>query len=185
MKAVDKIAIKFKDGHFLLAIISIAFILSAVIIFAVDQIKGQISYSYIIAAIACIYVSANFVFIDVISQKITKNKKAFIIGCALIVVEIAVFVLTILFIRKYAVLQNELEVLYKEYASLSEITEATKPIYDAYLIKSRAMEGFYWQMGIMFMLWWVSPFVMLFIKVPENTQQKADTELQDEQTENL
>lgn len=75
MKTKSLIANKLKDGHFWLGIISVAFILSALIIFAIDRINGSVSYEYIAAAMVCIYVAALCVFADLSSVRIKENKK--------------------------------------------------------------------------------------------------------------
>ncbi len=178
MKARSFIANKLKDGHFWLGIISVAFILSALIIFVTDRVKGSVSYSYIAAAMVCIYVAALCVFIDLSSVRIKENKKYRIPVIICAVVEVAVFVFTILTIRKFAVTQNELSLLAEQCANIAEMTEETKSLYDAYIAKSKTIEGFYLNIGMVFTSWWVAPFIISLIKIKpaENVSEEDEQE---------
>lgn len=178
MKTKNLIANKLKDGHFWLGIISVAFILSALIIFAIDRINGSVSYEYIAAAMVCIYVAALCVFADLSSVRIKENKKyrVPVIICA--AVEVAVFVFTILTIRKFAVTQNELNLLAEQCSHITEMTEEAKALYDAYIAKSVTMEGFYLETGIVFTLWWFAPFIVSLIRIKpeENVEEEKEKE---------
>lgn len=165
MKARSFVANKLKDGHFWFGIISVAFVLSALIIFAIDRVNGSVSYAYIAAAMVCIYVAALCVFIDLASIRIKENKKYRIPVIICAAVEIAVFVFTILTIRKFAVTQNELSLLAEQCANITEMTEEAKALYDAYIAKSKTMDGFYLNIGIVFTAWWAAPFIISLIRI--------------------
>lgn len=175
MKVRSFIANKLKDGYFWLGVISVAFILSALIIFVIDKVNGSVSYAYIAAAMVCIYVAALCVFADLSSIRIKENKKYRIPVIVCVAVEAAVFVFTILTIRKFAVTQNELNLLAEQCANITEMTEEAKALYNAYIAKSKTMESFYFEVGIMFTLWWLAPFIISLIKIkPEENSSEED-----------
>lgn len=169
------LATKLKNGRFWTGLISVVFVLSAFVIFVIDQIKDGVSFYYIIAAMLCIYVAAISIFIDIFSLRIKSNRKNLPVCITFLAVEIAVAVFTVLVIRRFAVLQNELNLLYSELSALQG-SETANEIYENYMSLSRGMSKFYWQMGILFMMWWVPPFIVYFVKAQHVEKEEEEPE---------
>lgn len=167
------LAIKLKNGRFWTGLISVVFVLSAFVIFVIDQIKDGVSFYYIIASMLCIYVAAVSVFIDIFSLRVKSNRKNLPVCITFLAVEIAVAVFTVLVIRRFAVLQNELNVLYSEWNAIQGSETATE-VYEKYMTLSRGMSKFYWQMGILFMMWWVPPFIVYFVKAQPEKKEEGE-----------
>ncbi len=167
MKREGRLSIKLKNGHFWTGLISCAFILSAIIIFLIDYTNDAVSFSYIISSMLCVYVASLAIFIDIVSVRIRANRKNAIVCAIFAAVEIAVTVITVLTIGKYAVLQNELNALYAEWGAFESLSGSDIGVYDRYIELSKQMGEFYIRMGALFMLWWVSPFVVSLFKIKE------------------
>ncbi len=166
---MNKLMIKLKDGNVWTAMVSIAFIVSALVIFIVDQVSENVSYPYIISAMVCIYLASVCLFGNVIATKLkTKEKRYLVTVIILAVVEVAVLVFTAITLRRFAVAQYEQESFRALNIDLNNVTVENVDKYAEYLEYAERMNSFYLNMGILFMLWWVSPIALHLIRFKHN-----------------